>query len=261
MGFTDEAQKGPAPVLPNSPPRSFSMPPSYRKSSLIRSTLDPSWPVLLTCLSPHPELELEDWKCASSPAPPRHWYKQVLASQWSGKCCEPAPEKQQEKMLSENDSLRGKSGPNEWITFTDILSLPAFKLWASQVVQMVKNLPANAGHTSSIPGSGRPNPLLKRSWLPIRVFMPAESDGQRSLAGYSAWQKSWTRLSDWSCMHAPWAIRAGEEWLWDTMTPKKPRIFISAAGFLSCADTHCHQNSHRTMLWGPSPLHPRITFR
>ena len=93
-------------------------------------------------------------------------------------------------------------------------------------------------------------------------FMPAESDGQRSLAGYSAWQKSWTRLSDWSCMHAPWAIRVGGEWLWDTMTLKKPRIFTSAAGFLSCADTHCHQeNSHRTMLWAPSPLHPRTTCR
>ena len=165
-------------------------------------------------------------------------------------------------MLSENDSLRGKSGPNEWITLTDILSMPAFKLWASQVVQMVKNLCAYAGHASSIPGSERSNPPLKRSWLPIPVFMLAESDGQRSLVGYSAWHKSWTRLSDWSCMHAPRTIRAGREWLWDTVTPKKPRIFTSAAGFLSCADTHCHhENSHHTVLWAPSPLHPRITFR
>lgn len=91
LGFTDKAQKGPASILLNSSPHSFSMPPSYRKSSLIRSTIDPFWPVLLTCLSPHPKLEPEDWKCASSPAPPQQWHKQVLASPWSGKSCEPAP--------------------------------------------------------------------------------------------------------------------------------------------------------------------------
>ena len=47
---------------------------------------------------------------------------------------------------------------------------------------MVKNLPANAGgirDTSSIPGSGRP---LEKETTP--VFLPGESHGQRSLAGY-----------------------------------------------------------------------------
>ena len=45
---------------------------------------------------------------------------------------------------------------------------------------MVKNPPANAGDSrdvGSIPGSGR-SP---------GVFLPGESNGQRSLAGYSPW--------------------------------------------------------------------------
>ena len=59
----------------------------------------------------------------------------------------------------------------------------SINIWASQVVLVVKNRPANAGDTrgiGSIPGLGRspggqPNP----------VFLPAESHGQKSMAGYS----------------------------------------------------------------------------
>ena len=55
------------------------------------------------------------------------------------------------------------------------------KLGASQVVLMVRNLPANAGDKGLILGSGRSpggghgNPS---------VFLPGESHGQRSLVGY-----------------------------------------------------------------------------
>ena len=52
--------------------------------------------------------------------------------------------------------------------------------WASQVALVVKNLSANAGDVrdmGSLPGSGR--------WQPTPVFLPGESHGQRSLAGYS----------------------------------------------------------------------------
>ena len=36
----------------------------------------------------------------------------------------------------------------------------------------------------------------KRKWQPTPVFLPGESHGQRSLAGYSPWiTKSWTRLA------------------------------------------------------------------
>ena len=47
---------------------------------------------------------------------------------------------------------------------------------------MVKNLPANAGGTSPIPGSGRSNGGGHGNPL---GFLPGESYGQRSLVGYS----------------------------------------------------------------------------
>ena len=48
---------------------------------------------------------------------------------------------------------------------------------------MVKNLPAKAGDTDLIPGLGR-SPGEGNGNL---VSLPGESDGQRSLAGYSPW--------------------------------------------------------------------------
>ena len=50
---------------------------------------------------------------------------------------------------------------------------------------VVKNLPANAGYSGSIPGSGRFP--WRRKWQPTPVFLPGKSHGQRSLAGYSLW--------------------------------------------------------------------------
>ena len=54
------------------------------------------------------------------------------------------------------------------------------------MVLAVKNPPANAGDirdAESIPGWGR-SPGEGRG-LPIPVFLPGESNGQRSLVGYS----------------------------------------------------------------------------
>ena len=45
-----------------------------------------------------------------------------------------------------------------------------------------ENLPANAGNVGSIPGLGR-SPW-RRKWQPTPVFLPGESHGKRSLAGY-----------------------------------------------------------------------------
>ena len=59
-------------------------------------------------------------------------------------------------------------------------------LWASQVVLVVKNPPACAGNirdAGSIPGSGR---SLEEDMPTHPVFLPGESHGQRSLAGYGA---------------------------------------------------------------------------
>ena len=52
----------------------------------------------------------------------------------------------------------------------------------------MKNLRASAGDagdSSSMPGSGRFP--CRRTWQPTLVFLPGESHGQRSLAGYSPW--------------------------------------------------------------------------
>ena len=46
-----------------------------------------------------------------------------------------------------------------------------------------KELPANAGDSGLIPGSGRfPQ---RRKWQPTPVFLPEKTYGRRSLAGYS----------------------------------------------------------------------------
>ena len=58
------------------------------------------------------------------------------------------------------------------------------------LAQMVENL-----HAVQEPWVGKIP--WKRAWQPTPAFLPGESHGQRSLAGYSPWgQKSQTRLSD-----------------------------------------------------------------
>ena len=56
---------------------------------------------------------------------------------------------------------------------------------------MVKNLPVNAGDLRSL---GQEDPLEKER-QPTPVFLPGESQGQRSLVSYS-----------------PWGSRAGHDW-------------------------------------------------
>ena len=58
---------------------------------------------------------------------------------------------------------------------------------ASQMAQVVKNLPANAGDIRD-----RCNPWVgkvswRRKWKPTPVFLPGESHRQRNLAGYGPW--------------------------------------------------------------------------
>ena len=49
----------------------------------------------------------------------------------------------------------------------------------------MKNPPANAGDTDSIPGSGRS--LGEGNENPLHLFLSGESHGQSSLVGYSPW--------------------------------------------------------------------------
>ena len=58
------------------------------------------------------------------------------------------------------------------------------KIWASLVIQLVKNLPAMQ--------ETRVDPWVRkipsrREQLPTPVFLPGEFHGQRNLAGYSPW--------------------------------------------------------------------------
>ena len=54
----------------------------------------------------------------------------------------------------------------------------------SQVAQTEKNLPAM--QETWVPSLGREDPLEKE-WQPTPAFLPGESHGQRSQAGYSPW--------------------------------------------------------------------------
>ena len=58
---------------------------------------------------------------------------------------------------------------------------------ASQVTLGVKNLPANEGDIRDRVHSWARKIPWRRARQPIPVFLPGESHGQRSLAGYSPW--------------------------------------------------------------------------
>ena len=81
-------------------------------------------------------------------------------------------------------SMRPQRAGHDWATS---LSLH-MNSWASQVALVVKNPPFRAG------GCKRHgfDPWVKkipwrRKWQPMPVFLPGESQGQRSLVGYSPW--------------------------------------------------------------------------
>ena len=52
---------------------------------------------------------------------------------------------------------------------------------------VVKNPPANAGDVGSILGLGKIP--WKRKWQPSPVLLPRKSHGQRSLVGFSPWDR------------------------------------------------------------------------
>ena len=80
---------------------------------------------------------------------------------------------------------------------------------------VVKNLPANAGDTGLIPGSGR---SPRRKWQPTPIFLPGGSHGQKRLAGYSPWGCRELAMTQWlnshSCNHGHMGFIPGmQEWL------------------------------------------------
>ena len=74
------------------------------------------------------------------------------------------------------------------------LGYPLQCSWASLVVQLVKILPAT--QETPVQSLDQEIPWGKK-WQPTPVFLPGESNGQRSPVGYSPWgHKSWIWLSD-----------------------------------------------------------------
>ena len=75
---------------------------------------------------------------------------------------------------------------------SQILNYLIFKItlwyrWASQVVLVVNNQPANAGDAETWVDPWVRNIPWRRAWQPTPVFLSGECYGQRSLAGYSPW--------------------------------------------------------------------------
>ena len=67
-------------------------------------------------------------------------------------------------------------------------------MWASQVVLMVKNPPANAEDAGSIPGLGR-SPGGEHG-NPFHILAWRISHGQRSLVGYSYWGRKESDMTE-----------------------------------------------------------------
>ena len=82
-------------------------------------------------------------------------------------------------------SQRGKGAlPSLFYEGTDSVHEGSTLIGASQVVLVVKNLPASAGDIRD-PGMIPGKVPWRRAWQPTPVFLPGESHGQRSLADCS----------------------------------------------------------------------------
>ena len=106
--------------------------------------------------------------------------------------------------MAKEKTLSGKERTTASFSFISReLFLLIYCLWVSRVVLVVKNPPANArdiGEASLIPGLGRfPS---RRAWQPTPVFLPGESHGLRSLAGYSPWRHKELDTTEQLSMHA-----------------------------------------------------------
>ena len=84
---------------------------------------------------------------------------------------------------------------------------------ASQVALVVKNSPANAGDVGSIPGSDGTPGRVDGNPLQYSCLGNPMSRGAWRATVYGV-TKSWTRLSDWACMHPAKWEREGHTLLW-----------------------------------------------
>ena len=70
-----------------------------------------------------------------------------------------------------------------------------YPLWASLIAQAVKNLPAMQKRLGFHPWVGKIP--WRRKWQPTPVFLPGESQGQRSLVSYSPWGGKELDMTEW----------------------------------------------------------------
>ena len=124
---------------------------------------------------------------------------------------------------------------------------------------VVKNQPANAGDTGSIPGSGRFP--WRRTWQPTPVFLPGKSKGQNSLVGSMGSPRVRHDRNDLALTHAyeiwkakeiifllNWLFSAGKEGCQgdEFGTTSFQYLVTSFVG----AHTHTHTHTHRGFLNG-----------
>ena len=62
-----------------------------------------------------------------------------------------------------------------------------FSVLAAKVVLVVRNPPGNARDVRDMGSIPSWEDLCRRKWQPTPAFLPGETHGQRSLAGYSPW--------------------------------------------------------------------------
>ena len=107
--------------------------------------------------------------------------------------------------------------------FNLLASLFIYGFWreASQLMQLVKNLPANGRDV----GKPRYDPRgwkisWRRKWQPTPVLLPEESHGQRSLASYSPRGRKESNMTRHSCtLYLPLdrGVVSEGEMLWQTL--------------------------------------------
>ena len=115
---------------------------------------------------------------------------------------------------------------------------------ASQMVLVVKNLPANAGdvrETGSIPAWVE-KILWRKVWQPTPVFLPGESHGHRSLANYSPQGHRVTTKQLTLAFHHLWDF-AVDKWFIFTLDfmPSSPETLLCPAQPWNKAGAHKYE--------------------
>ena len=89
-------------------------------------------------------------------------------------------------MVKDREACRGAAVHGVTESQTRLRTEQQAQLWASQVAVVVKNPSAHAGDARDEGRSLVRKTPWRRGWQPTLVFLPGDSNGQRSLVGYSS---------------------------------------------------------------------------